>query len=53
LLADDPEKWAEFLDEVWCIGSPYSERISILASFMADAMDAARKAKPKPIIEET
>ena len=59
---DDAEKWAEAFDQAAGKRSaetggfwPHNreERIAFLAEWFADAMDAARKAKPKPIIEET
>jgi hypothetical protein len=46
-LGDDPRKWAELLDEIWCLGRPYSERIYLLADLLRDAMG-----KLPPVAEE-
>jgi hypothetical protein len=61
-VADDPEKWAEAFDkEAGRLSAetgghwPHNreERIEFLAQWFSDAMDAARKAKPPPIIKES
>ena len=55
-VADDPEKWAEaFLaayQENEAIHTD-ADRLEFVTQWFSDAMEAARKAKPKPIIEET
>ena len=55
-VADDPEKWAErFLAAYTASDAIHTDadRLEFITQWFADAMDAARKAKPKPIIEET
>ena len=53
---DDAEKWAaRFLAAYTSSDAIHTDadRLEFVAQWFADAMDAARKAKPKPIIEET
>ena len=53
-VADDPEKWAEAFLAVYHENKAIhtdADRLEFTTQWFADAMEAARKAKPKPIVD--
>jgi hypothetical protein len=55
-VGDDPEKWAaRFLAAYASSDAIHTDAVwlEFATQWFSDAMDAARKAKPPPIIEET
>jgi hypothetical protein len=50
VAGDDPDKWAQAMVESAATNG-YDVEFEWLREWISDAMDAARKAKPKPVVE--